>query len=734
MADALTDALRDAVGRSKSPGAVAFVGRRDETVFHEACGARQIVPVERPAERDTPYDLASLTKVIATTTAVMLLHEAGSIELDAPASKYLPIPAFGRFTIRHCLTHTTGLPAGPPPACHLECSSMNEMLQRCASLDSSWTPGTRRRYSDIEFMILGKVVELVAGDSLDAFCAKRIFKPLGMTRTAFKPPRDWADTCAATEDSGWRKKVIVGEVHDENAYAVGGVSGHAGLFSTAEDLARFSRALLDGKVLKEETLAAMSRVGQLPFYPWQGLGWKMDPWSSGSEGFLPSRRAIGHTGWTGTCIWIDLETGLFAILLANTCHPSRSKRDTGLLRTVFHKAVARELYPDGTNTHSGLDRLLWDGFEGVKGKHVALLTNRAAVDQLNRPILDVFALEPANDVRMVYTPEHGFSAQAEAGARIKSERGATPIISLYGDQKRPSAEDLARIDLFVVDLQDVGSRYYTYMATMRECIQACADAGKPVLVLDRPNPIGGEILEGPVATRYGSITCCAPITARHGMTMGELALFFAKTLPGKRKASVAVNELDAWPPALFHGQCSLPWTPPSPNIPTPETALLYAGMCLFEATNMNEGRGTDMPFYVAGAPWLDARAVIESLTQDDRRGCSLHPITYTPRSIPGKASSPQYCDKECKGIRIFVDDPKSVRAFTLAVALLVAIRRRHPNELTLSGGIDTLAGTPDLRAQIERSVSASEIVRGYTDELAAFDKARPRRYGLPDEV
>ena len=447
MADTLEQALQDAVTQAKCPGAVAYVGEGATTLFHGACGSRQVVPKVSPAEKHTPYDLASLTKVIATTTAVLLLREDGALDIDKSVAAYLPIPAFGAFTLRHCLTHTAGLVAGRPY--YKECTSLNEMLQRYAALDLSWPPGAHRRYSDAGFMILGKVVEMVAQDSLAAFCTKRIFAPLRMTHTTYNPPEAWADTCAATELCRWRGKVMVGAVHDENAYAVGGVSGHAGLFATAEDLARFCRAMIDGKLLCEKTITEMTRLGQVPTYPWQGLGWKLDGWSCGTEGFLPSRKSIGHTGWTGTSLWIDLERGLFAILLANTCHPSREHRDTDTLRRTFYKAVARAHYADRTNTHTGLDRLVWDEFASVRGKKVAVLTNRAAVDEIGRPILDVLRLEPSVDVRLVYSPEHGFQTQAEAGEKVASSKSAVPIVSLYGDRKAPSAEELAKIDLFV---------------------------------------------------------------------------------------------------------------------------------------------------------------------------------------------------------------------------------------------------------------------------------------------
>ena len=715
-----------AVAESKSPGSVVLVGNLAETFFLGSCGFRVLTPAKLPAEDRTPYDLASLTKVVATTTAVMLLRDDGRLDLDQPVYEILPIPAFSKFTIRHCLTHTAGLVSSRPY--YRDCSSLNEMLQRYAERDPEWAPGTKRRYSDVGFMILGKVVELAAGESLEAFCAKRIFGPLGMRHTTFNPPKAWARACAATESCAWRDRVIAGVVHDENAYASGGVAGHAGLFSTAGDLAVFCRALLNGKLFRKETLDEITRLGQTPHYPWQGLGWRLDPWASASDGFLPSRAAMGHTGWTGTSLWIDLGAGLFAIQLGNTCHPSRDHRDNRTFRQTFYQGVSRALYPNQSNTHTGLDRLVLEQFDRVRGKRIALLTNHAAVDQLGRAIVDVLGLEPTIEVRFLYSPEHGLWGQAEAGEKAPSERGNIPAISLYGDRKQPSKGELAKIDLFIVDLQDVGTRYYTYMATMMDCMAACANAGKPVLVLDRPNPIGGEILEGPIAATTSSDVCCAPIPVRHGMTMGELAVFFLRTRLRGSGLSLTVSELDGWPRDRLFSECALPWISPSPNMPTPETALLYVGMCLFEGTNLNEGRGTETPFHVLGAPWLNAEAVVEHVAPEERAGCTLEPISYKPISIPGKAASPRYCGETCQGIRITIQAPRQVRAFTLAAALLSAIRRLHPDEFAWKESFDILAGGPSLRKAIERGDSAREIVTGYDLALERFDRKRPRLY------
>lgn len=725
--DTLQAALIQAVKDSGSPGAVACIGNRSGILFLEPCGMRAVSPHALPAEKSTPYDLASLTKVVATTTSLMLLHGEGAVDLDEPVGSLLAIPDF-RFTVRHCLTHSAGLVAGYPY--YKDASSLLEMLQRYSGVTPSWPAGSRRRYSDVSFMILAKIVELAGRDSLDRISARRIFEPLGMNDTAFNPPAALAKRCAATEVCLWGSEMTPGRVHDENACSVGGVSGHAGLFSSAPDLALFCQAMLNGKVLPESTLAEMMRPGQVPHYPWQGLGWKVNPWACGSEGYLGSRRAIGHTGWTGTSIWMDFDSGLFCILLGNTCHPTSATRDNPTLRRTFHAAVAAQFYPQSTNVHTGLDRVVWDGYEAVKAKRLALLTHRAAVDEVGRGILDVLALEPEMNVRAVYTPEHGFSGEVEAGKSVSGEQAGVKarVISLYGAQKAPTAAELAGVDLFVVDLQDVGARWYTYMATMLACMRACAQAGKPVLVLDRPNPVGGVILEGPVASVCESLVCCAPIPARHGMTLGELALFFNKRLLGG-KLNLTVSQLDGWRRRQMFGDCQLPWVAPSPNIPTPETALLYTGMCLFEAANINEGRGTETPFRVMGAPWMDPDAVLARVDGALREGLTLRAVEYTPRSIPGKAAEPRYRDTRCRGIEVGIEDAQAARPFALALALLAALRDVHGDAFRFEPkGFDILAGGPAVRTALEAGQSARAIVAGYAAELRQFDATRPKLY------
>ncbi len=722
---ALKQALEWAIKGAGAPGATACVGVAGGEMLIEAAGYRALTPSRESAEKDSLYDLASLTKVIATTTAVMLLIEEGRLSLEQRITEFIPLSNLNAFTVRHLLTHTSGLPAWR--AWHQEASGMLEYVEHIAEAAAGAVPDRSRTYSDMGFILLAKIVEQATRDSFDAFCRQRIFEPLGMKDTLFTPPEALRPRCAPTERCSWRNRMLRGEVHDENASAIGGVSGHAGLFSTARDLGVFCSALLEGRLVKEETLAEMTRGGQVPCYPWQGLGWWVDPWTSGANGYLPSRTAFGHTGWTGTSIWMDRDRKNYAILLSNTCHPTREKRNNGELRRRFYAAAADADYPNSTNAHTGLDKLLRNEFSDIAGKRLALLTNSAAVDQLGRSIMDVFNLCGAPKPSLLYSPEHGFFGQAEAGAHVASEKGDIPIVSLYGDRKHPSAEELRQIDLFAVDLPDIGARYYTYMDTMKNCMAACAEHNVPMLILDRPNPVGGAILEGPVAREYGSPVCCAPLPIRHGMTLGELALYFKDVFFSKTKLSVTVLSAENWWRELQADVCALPWKAPSPNIPSAETALMYIGTCLFEGLNMNEGRGTDTPFLVCGAPWLDAEAVLADLSAQDAPGCDLKPVLYIPKSIPGKAANPKHQDKLCRGIRFQIVDWQAARPFTTAAALIGAIHKRH-DELAWAPFFDTLAGGPWLREQILSGQPAREIAAGLQAELAAFDAKRPQLY------
>lgn len=726
-------ALACAVHAANAPGAVACVGDTDSILFLDAFGLQQCTPRQTPTHTDTLYDLASLTKVIATTTAVMLLFEQGRLDLDEPIGKRLGVGEPMPYTPRQLLTHTAGLPATVD--WYHELHGLAAYVEKISTLGATPSMPPRRLYSDLGFMLLAQLVTVLTDSPLDQFCQAHIFEPLGMKNTFFgRVPEPLKSRCAPTEECPWRQRLVHGEVHDENAYAIGGVSGHAGLFSTAEDLAAFCRALLNGRILRLDTLKKMTDPNTLPFYPWQGLGWKRDPWFGGSEGFLPTRSAFGHTGWTGTSLWLDPERGLFVILLSNTCHPTRKKRNNTALRRIFHAAVAHLLYPETANTHTGLDRLMWDNFDAIKGKRIGVLCHAASVDSRSKHLLDILTYSPGTQLRHVFSPEHGFQTSTEAGAPVEDaeiswNNQKVPATSLYGKRHAPTPDMLRDMDALVIDLQDVGARFYTYPHTLMECMKACAAADVPVILLDRPNPINGTQREGICPEQVGSPVCALPIPIRHGMTLGEIAQWIkAHMLP---EVNLTVLEMDYWPRDFFFPQCQLPWVPPSPNMRNFETALLYPGTCLFEGTNLNEGRGTDAPFLVIGAPWLEPQKVLDALPPRYAQGVTPATVTYVPRSQPGRASHPRYEGEGCRGIQITVTDPRRVTPVAFGVALIHAVHSTHPSRFEFLPSFDILAGGTALREKISRNAPLEEIIAEWTKPNAA---ALPALYTTYEEL
>jgi len=336
----LASAMQTAVERGAFPGAVVAVGRRDTVLFLHAFG-RLDYQGGAPVTERTVWDLASLTKVVGLTTAAMMLVDEGKLDVGAPATRYVPeFAARGdSVTVRHLLTHSSGLPAWKPFFQGVRSRRQMFSLVNAEPLEAA--PGARMVYSDLGAMLLTEIVERVSGQRLDRFLQARLFRPLGMRQTRFRPPRSWLERIAPTEvDTTWRHRLVRGEVHDENAASMGGVSGHAGLFSTAPDLVRFVQFLLRGgategagtgaqghrgtggaQLVGAQTVAEFTRVQQ-PGFSSRALGWDT-PSENSSAGTRLSARAFGHTGFTGTSIWIDPERDLFIILLTNRVYPTR---------------------------------------------------------------------------------------------------------------------------------------------------------------------------------------------------------------------------------------------------------------------------------------------------------------------------------------------------------------------------------------------------------------------------
>ena len=643
----LDSVVNQAIRDGTTPGAVLLISHKGETVHRKAYGFRSLVPRREPMTVDTVFDCSSLTKVIATAPAVMMLIEKGKVRLNDPVTRFLPecVEAKPAVTVRWLLTHFSGLRPNlnlDPPWSGYETG----VRKACREVPVD-PPGTRFRYSDINYLLLGEMVSQLSGELLDKFAGERIFEPLGMGHTRFRPPEEWRPRIAPTEELE-DGTVLRGVVHDPTTRFMGGVAGPAGVFSTADDLSRFARMMLQGgrldstRILSPLSVATMtsseSPRGQ---HIQRGLGWDLDSPYSSPRGDLFPAGSYGHTGYTGTSIWIDPSTETYVILLTNRVHP---KPNTSVvrLRSLVANVVAAALTdvdlekirganrsnprkapgqpPRPSKVLTGLDVLARDGFQRFAGKKVGLITNHTGIDRQGRRNVDLFIAAPDVQLKAIFTPEHGLEGTAESEHVENSRDPATgvPIHSLYQrNRRRPSPEMLKGVDVLVFDIQDVGTRFYTYITTMAYCMEEAARAGTPFYVLDRPNPITGARVEGPILEEASrSFIGYFPMPVRHGMTVGELAAMFNEER--KIGASLEVVRMEGWERRLWFDQTGLPWVNPSPNLRTIEQAVLYPGIALIEGlSNWSVGRGTATPFQFVGADWVDGTALAESL---NRRG------------------------------------------------------------------------------------------------------------------
>ncbi len=725
---ALEICLSDAIQNS-APGAVAYLGKNNERLFFGSVGKCALTPVEEDMQKDTIFDLASLTKVIATTTAILLLYQQNKLKLDDPVYKYIPVPLFRNFTIRHLLSHSSGLVGYTE--WYREIFSLEDILINLSKTQLLFKPGTEHLYSDFGFMLLGYIVEIISDTGFDEYCRRNIFLPLNMNTTFFRVPEKNKSICAPTEKCNWRNRVIRGEVHDEHAYALGGVAGHAGLFSTAEDLSRFCRGLISGVFLEKDVIEEMSTCRVIHNYPWQVLGWKTDPFWESIEGQLPFRSALGHTGFTGTCLWWDRKTGYYAILLSNSCHPSRVKRDNRKLRKTFFNSAALLIRPQKMNVHCGIDVLMRDDFKPLRNSSIALFTNVSATNVEGRSTLEILSSSDKVKLKYIFSAEHGLKLDEEAGhAEQQKQWEGIQLIDIYLNISDIQWQKvLGAVDWVLADIQDIGSRYYTYIYSLSQLMRICSKYKKKLMVLDRPNPLGGEIIEGTFPeTRLINEVCWGAVPVRHGLTIGESAMFLKNTVPEMKSLDLVVIKMDGWFSDLLFSDLDLQWIPPSPNIPTFEAALCYVGTCLFEGTNISEGRGTEKPFQIVGAPWCNPIMIISNLSEKAKKGFEIMPCSFVPTSIPGKAVEPKYMNQQCKGLRIKVKDPHTVRPFNLGIELLWLFKKYHPEHFQFDKHFEQLMGSSKMRGMIENNLIEHTIFADMESEAAKYLNIRPRLY------
>ncbi len=657
---AISRAIETAIAQKQIPGAVCLIGQGDRVVHRRAYGVRSLERSGEAMTLDTIFDAASLTKVVVTTTAVMQMAEAGKIDIDAPVSQYLPDYGYRSITVRHLLTHYSGL--RPDVDLEPEWSGYQEGIRRALVDKPQSAPGEKFVYSDINFLLLGEIVRRISGVSLDEYARREIFIPLGMSESTYNPPAAWRDRIAPTERLKAEAASLRGVVHDPTARFMGGVAGHAGMFTTADDLAKFARWMLAASPAKLRFTSVQTAKGAKAA---RGLGWDIDsPYAAPRGDLLPVEGGFGHTGFTGTSLWIDRESGTYLILLANSVHPMRRPAIAPLRREIGTLA-AREL--TAVRTMTGLDVWIADGFAALKGKRVGLITNHTGLARDGRRNID--AMRAAGvDLRALFSPEHGIAGKEdhENVANAKDAATGLTVYSLYqGKQRRPSEESLREVDVLVFDIQDIGARFYTYLSTMVNAMEEAARRKLPFYVLDRPNPITGLHVEGPPldAELVSFIGIRSGLPVRHGMTLGELAKMINASL--SPKADLTVVAMKQWSRRLWWDETHLAWVNPSPNMKTLTGALLYPGLALLEFNkNYSVGRGTGTPFERIGADWMNAEAVAASL---NRRG------------IPGIRAYPL---RE-NAVQFVVTDRDAVDASRFGLEVAAVLRQLYPDRIDI---------------------------------------------------
>lgn len=719
------------------PGAVILVGQGERPVYARAFGQRAESPVPEAMTLDTVFDLASLTKVVATTPAILKLAERGALALDAPVARYWPeFAARGKqeITVRQLLTHTSGLPAGVD----LAPAAPAEVWRRIADLKRVPHPDGNPLYSDVNFAVLGELVRRVSGQPLNVFAAEQIFQPLAMHDTGFLPGAALQTRLAPTARNGDNRR---GEVHDPLAARLGGVSGNAGLFGTAADLARFAETLLGSgePLLGPDSRAQMFTPQTYPAAPPRGLGWRLEAPLAANRAALPPLGAASHLGYTGTGLWLDPVSGVYVVILSNRVH-AEGGGDATPLRVRVIAAVAEALGPVPPErisaghpelaarvapyipkavaqpVRAGIDVLEEMDFAPLRGQRVGLLTNRSGVDSAGRRSIDVLFRAPGVMLKSIFSPEHGLAANREGVVGNDSDAlTGLPVYSLYGATRRPTADMLDGLDAIVVDLQDAGVRFYTYASTLAYLMEAAAEKGLPVFVLDRPNPITGSAVQGPMLDpeRRG-FTGYWPLPVRHGLTLGEFAQLFMAEAGIALKLNVI--PMRGYRRAMWYDDTGLPWLPPSPNLTSPTAAVLYPALGMIEGAEVSVGRGTATPFEVLGAPWIDGRRLADDLERQQLPGLQILATEFTPQAG-------RYVGQVCQGVRFVVGDRAALDSPALGLALASSLYRLYPQQFSLQRTLGDVGSQATLDA-IRAGRQPASIVADWRAPLTRFRARR----------
>jgi uncharacterized protein YbbC (DUF1343 family)/CubicO group peptidase (beta-lactamase class C family) len=741
--------IDEAVQSHLIPGAVLIVGHDNQIVYRKAYGLKAWLPDREPMALDTIFDAASLTKVISTTPSVMRLFEQGKLRLDDPVIKYLPEFQGGKsdITIRLLMTHFSGLP--PDVELVPVWSGYETGIEKALTTKPIAPPGEKFIYSDINFLLMGEIVRRLSGQSLAEFVHDQIYAPLGMNETGYLPNPSLMSRIAPTEYEEANGMPFRGVVHDPTARYMGGVAGHAGVFTTADDLVKYAQMLVNMgtynniHLFNPETVRKFTEPGSPADQPvLRGLGWDIDSPFSSNRGELFPIGSYGHTGFTGTSLWIDPRSHSFVIFLTNVVHLKRgnslsSLRSrlataiansfglnipndvaiTGYSETISgagaHRVIARN-----ADTQTGLDVLESDGFREFKGKRIGLITNQTGLDRAGHRDIDVM-LHAGVHLTGLYSPEHGINGveDVENVANAKDATTGLPVASLYQpDKRRLTAAQMQNLDAVVFDIQDVGARFYTYSCTMLYALEEAGKAHKPFYVLDRPNPITGTHIEAPMIDKdLQSFVGCYDMPLRHGMTFGELA--HMANMEQHWGADLRVIHMKNWQRGDWFDSTTLGWVNPSPNMRSLNAALLYPGIAMLEySTNYSVGRGTDAPFEQVGADWIQGQALAAALNAQFIPGVRVYPTKFQP-------TSSNFSGQTIEGVRFVITDREAFDSTRLGIELAVALRTLYPGKIDFDK-CKTLIGSQEVVTAFTQGKEAIDIWTAAQADAIKFAERR----------
>ncbi len=775
------------IADKKLPGAVVVIGHKGKIVYRKAFGNRAIVPALEKMTIDTIFDVASLTKPVATATSVMILVEQGKLRLNDTIGKFFPEiedENAKKVTIQQLLTHVSGY--RPDFDLGEKWTGRDGMLAALKKEKLRAAPGTKFVYSDIGFIVLGEIVRKISEKQLDIFFSSNIQMPLRLSDAYFGdfPAKfgfealkttKFASTYAPTENVKGQQSYLGGQfegqsgdlilrgfVHDPTAFRMGGVAGHAGLFSTGDDLARYCQMLLNGGILDGKRVLSAQTVARMtaPIVvsedgATRGLGWDMNTSFSSNRGELFPLGSFGHTGFTGTSVWVDRVSQTFVVFLSNRVHPdgkgdvspTRAKVATiaasaiedmpveaiRLAENVYWSQITPQIEkfkiqnsklensairnPNSAIVLNGIDVLAKNNFKELNNLKIGLVTNHTGKDLSGAATIDVLKNAPNVKLVSLFAPEHGIRGELdEEGIKdsVDSKTGL-PVYSLYGETRRPKPEQIAGLDAIVYDIQDIGARFYTYTATLRNVLEEAAKAKIPVYVLDRPNPINGSTVEGSLADEDKlSFIAAHTIPVRYGLTIGELGMM----MNSERKigADLKIIKMENWSRSMWFDETNQTWINPSPNMRSLTEATLYPGIGLLETTNLSVGRGTDTPFEVVGAPYIDGRKLAQYLNEKNVAGVRFVPIKFKPNASVFKGEN-------LNGINIIITDRDAFESVRTGIEIAAALRKLYPTEWQVDKYARLLVNA-EILEKVKAGNSPEEIEKSWQKSLDDFKKRR----------